>query len=164
MEAIFIFLSLMILIMLFKRFGQHISPIKIRPPFRRNLPENPTRDELIAHAEAFWTGKKVPLKDHGIITACAGRRTFVYRDADGKAHIICYKCARKLLRKAYSDAKGTWHTKTGPLKNTSALDLAERRLKTMWFHTNHFYIVTYRGRLTTESERLPNFYPCDHTH
>lgn len=165
MEALFICLvGFVLLILIFKYFSKQVSPFKLRPPFRQGLPKDPTRGELIAHAETFWTGQQVPLKGHGSITACAGRSTFVHRDQHGQARIICYRCARALVRQVYADTKGTWQTSAGPVSGISARDFAHMRLQTMWFYTNHFYIVTYRGGIQAVSEQLTDFHPCVQSH
>lgn len=133
---------------------------KIRPSFREGLAKDPTPAELIAHAEKFWTGKKLPLGDLGEITACVGRSTYVWRDKHGKATIVCHKCACALAAKVYSSKEEPLETSAGTVHGLSRLSFATLTLKSMWFYTNHYYIITHRGGLRAMPENLGDPYPC----
>ena len=164
MEAILFFLIMMVAIMLLRRLqAASKKSFHNRPSFARDLPQHITVPELIVHAERFWSDAAIPLKELGRITACAGRSSFVYRDGKGRAHIICYTCAKKLLAAVYSDVKGTWPADPadeGGTNDASALDRAKQRLKTMWYDTNHFYIPTYRGGFRPVSAQLEDYAEC----
>lgn len=154
-----------ILVLLFFAVRGHSNPTgvtPIRPRFRKGLSTEPTREELIRHGEARWADKYLPLGNHGEITACIGRNTYVWRDPNNRAHIVCHKCACDLAAQAYSDKKGPLETTVGTVHGLSVLDMAKMKLKSMWFYTNHYYVVTHRGGIRAVNEELPNFFECEH--
>lgn len=166
MEAILAFLGLALLIALMIRLTKRDArslpgTATIRPSFRAGLPKAPTREELIRHGELFWGDKPLPLGKLGEISACIGRSTYVWRDPNNHAHILCYTCACDLAAQVYTSQEGPLQTTAGTVHGLSPLDMAKMRLQSMWFYTNHFYIVTHRGGIRAEKENLPDFFPCE---
>lgn len=156
-----IIIGLLVLAVWFYRFASGTDgSVQAQPSFRKGLPENPTQEQLIAHAEKFWTGDKIPLGRFGEITACAGRSTYVWRDSSGKARIICHACACALAAKVYSSTPEPLKTSVGVVHGASRLNMATMALKNMWFYTNYTYIVPRRGGLRAVNENLEDFYPC----
>jgi len=160
MSAILIIGLLLVVIVLYAA-SQPEGSTKVYPSFREGLPRNPTKQQLIAHGEKFWSGRKLPLRAFGEITACVGRSTYVWRDGNGNAHIICHACARRLAAKVYPNHVQPVATSVGMVHGVSPLDMALLTLKMMWIGANYATILSRRGRPQGIYQNLEDIYACE---